>query len=437
MISRQPDLPLAFDDLPAAFPADHPLAPPAGLLHHPRRHAARHTQEYLYHQLIPYLGNKRKLLPLVAMAIQRSGVVGGRFFDAFAGSGVVSRLAKTLGFQVFSNDWEPYHTPINGTYIGLNRAPAFRALGGMEAAFRAINELPPLDGYIATHYCPRDDGAPDPDRERLFFTRANGRRIDAVREEIARLWGSGDLTPAERDVLLASLLFAVSYVANTSGVFKGFHRGWGGSSGTALYRIMSPLTLRPPIFFSNGRANRVLTEDATAVAGRLDCAIAYLDPPYNQHQYGSNYHLLNTLALWDKPPLNPSILVGGRQVDKSAIRRDWRTERRSAYCYRHSALPEFARLLDRLRADLVLVSYSSDGLIALPDLVHTLAARGSLSCVSQRYKRYRVSPTRPSQRPHNIEFVLILDRRGPARMDSSPVLRQLLETPGPSPCGDA
>ena len=413
------------EDLPAAFPADHPLASPRGLLHHPRRHAARHTQEYLYHQLIPYLGNKRKLLPLVAMAIERSGVMGGRFFDAFAGSGVVSRLAKALGFQVFCNDWEPYHAAINGTYIGQNRAPALRALGGMEAAFRQLNALAPVAGYIATHYCPADDAAPDIARERLFFTQANGRRIDAMREQIGRWWEAGQLTPAERDVLLASLLYAVCYVSNTSGVFKGFHYGWGGRSGTALYRIQSELSLRPPIFFSNGRLNRVLSEDATALAARLDCDLAYLDPPYNQHQYGSNYHLLNTVTLWDQPPVNPTILVNGRTVDKSAIRRDWRTLRRSAYCYRHRALGEFCQLLDRVRARMVLVSYSSDGIIALPDLVGALADRGSLSCVCQRYKRYRVSATRPSHRAHNVEFVLILDRRGPARRDAPAVLARI------------
>ena len=29
--------------------------------------------------------------------------------------------------------------------------------------------------------------------------------------------------------------------------------------------------------------------------------IAYLDPPYNQHAYGSNYHVLHSVSLWDKP----------------------------------------------------------------------------------------------------------------------------------------
>ena len=69
------------------------------------KHAAARTTEYMYHQLIPYIGNKRKLLPLIAEAIRQTGLEVGTFLDAFAGSGVVSRLAKTLGFAVISNDF--------------------------------------------------------------------------------------------------------------------------------------------------------------------------------------------------------------------------------------------------------------------------------------------------------------------------------------------
>ncbi|MCP4228836.1 MAG: DNA methyltransferase, partial [bacterium] len=55
------------------------------------------TPEEIYctDQLIPYLGNKRKLLPFIKEAIETTGVRKGSFLDLFAGSGVVARLAKT------------------------------------------------------------------------------------------------------------------------------------------------------------------------------------------------------------------------------------------------------------------------------------------------------------------------------------------------------
>ncbi len=393
-------------------------------------------QPYLTDQLIPYIGNKRKLLPLISEAIQLTGLAhpppaqerpfaGQRplalsrpcaagayrsavFFDPFAGSGVVSRFAKTLGFQVIANDWEPYSEVINQAYIAANHAPAFERLGGIEAAVSKLNSLPGRRGYIATHYCPAAEKTYDPERERMFYTPHNGRRIDAIREQIAR-WRSDDMiTAREEACLLAPLIYQASYCSNTSGVFKGFHRGWGGSTRTAWYRIKSRLALREPVFFDNGQPNLVLREDAAALADRIECDIAYLDPPYNQHQYGSNYHLLNTIALWDKPEIARHISGNGAR-DKAAIRCDWRTLRRSPYCYRATALEAFAGLVTRLRARFVLVSYSTDGIIDVEDLLRTLAGRGSLRIVRRQYKRYRVSSQRPSPRPHTVEFVAVVD----------------------------
>ena len=99
-------------------------------------HAARSTDEYVFHQLLPYLGNKRSLLELIGDAIKATGVAPGRatFVDAFAGSGVVSRLAKQLGFAVIANDWEPYARVINTAAIACDAPPELPALGGSALA---------------------------------------------------------------------------------------------------------------------------------------------------------------------------------------------------------------------------------------------------------------------------------------------------------------
>ena len=92
--------------------------------YHAPRHAAARTDDYVFAQLIPYLGNKRKLLPLIAEAVARTGVTGGMFADLFAGSGVVARWAKRQGFRVVANDWEPYAHALSACAIGLNAPPA-------------------------------------------------------------------------------------------------------------------------------------------------------------------------------------------------------------------------------------------------------------------------------------------------------------------------
>jgi adenine-specific DNA-methyltransferase len=377
----------------------------------PRAHAAVRTDAYLFSHLIPYIGNKRKLLPLIADAIGRTGVTAGLFVDFFAGSSVVARLAKQLDYQVIANDWEPYAFEIANCSIACNTKPLFRRLGGADSVFSHLNALPAISGYVASHLCPVDDDAPNTAVDRMFFTRSNGGKIDAIREQIARWEDADQLDAIERSYLLAPLLFAVSYVSNTSGVFKGFHRGWGGKTRTAHYRILSNLTLRKPILHYSEQTHAAWRLDAQEAANRLradriTADIAYIDPPYNQHPYGSNYHVLNTVALWDKPQIGCSIGLG----DKSAIRTDWRTERRSSYNYRAAAADAYEKLVGSLDARFVLTSYSTDGNIPLDEMLARSAKHGRLACVMNAYKRYRVSTPRMSTKPINVEYVLIIDK---------------------------
>lgn len=380
-----------------------------------RRHSAVRTSHFLYSQLIPYIGNKRKLLDLIVKALSHTECDSGQpvFLDLFSGSGVVARLAKTLGYRVIANDWEPYSQAINGCCIACNEAPRFARLGGYEAALRTLNQLPARVDWMTEHLCPRDDDNYDTAVDRLFFMRKNGMRIDAIRHRIEEWEANGVISDAEQNCLLAPLLYQTCYASNTSGVFKGFHNGWGGKTGTALYRIAGDLALSPAVFFDNSAANIVLRGDAQSVAEELsseEITVAYLDPPYNQHPYGSNYHVLNSVALWDKPSLSKAI---GERT-KSGIRLDWRTERRSAYNHSADAANAYRKLVHTLDARYILTSYSTDGTIPLHNLLSANAERGRVSVEMKGYKRYRVSSQRFSAKPHNIEFIVILDTHGNA-----------------------
>ena len=170
------------------------------------------------------------------------------------------------------------------------------------------------------------------------------------------------------------------------------------------------------MLYDNRAENVVLRGDALAVAGDVECDIAYLDPPYNQHQYGANYHLLNTIVLWDKPPVSEHISGNGHK-DKAAIRKDWRTARRSMYCHKSAALDELEGLLPKLRARHILLSYSTEGIIPVEALISLLGEWGEVSVVVRKYKRYRVSSQRPSPKQHTVEFVAIADTQGHRRQD--------------------
>jgi adenine-specific DNA-methyltransferase len=383
-------------------------------LHHLRKTAARDTEEYVFSQLIPYIGNKRKLLDIIHQAIKLTNIENGTFVDLFSGSSVVSRFAKKLGFRVLSNDWEPYSEQIAIGTVVLNEMPKFENFGGIEKVFDLLNNVVPIEDYVTKHLCPTDDEKLDHEKDRLFFMRKNGMKIDAMRELISKWVEEHKISQTEFSYLMASLLYSVSYVSNTSGVFKGFHRGWGGSNGTAQYRICSDISLKPPILFNNDKNNISIREDAGVLVNRLTEIlgkipdIIYLDPPYNQHPYGSNYHVLNSITLWDKPDFPEKITRG----TKSAIRLDWRTERKSAYNSRPKAVQEFQELIDNISSKFILTSYSTEGNIPLNEMMKILGSKGTLRVVKREYVRYRVSPTRLSPKPRNVEFVIITDTNG-------------------------
>jgi len=401
------------------------------------QHAARSTEDFVFHQLIPYLGNKRKLLHLIQCAIDATCLSPERstFLDAFSGSTVVSRFAKRLGFQVTANDWEPYAEVLAQASIALNQAPAYFGTHTLAQVLQELASLPPCAGWITQHLCPTDDEHPDMARERMFYMRKNGMRLDAVRERIAEWEREGKLTVLERAALLAPLLYQACWLSNTSGVFKGFHRGWGGSTGTALYRIQADLDLRPSLFFDNGRRNTTSCRDAGDLAlysqQSAPYDFAYLDPPYNQHPYSSNYHVLNTLTLWDKPELPPKITGRG---NKAAIRLDWRDVRRSAYNHREQAVEAYRQLTALLNAHFLCTSYSTDGLIPLPELLEANLARGDVTLFLQGYKRYRVSSQRFSTRPMNIEFVLLTNTGRRASRSVESYLKEIRQAEAAALC---
>jgi adenine-specific DNA-methyltransferase len=394
------------------------------------QHTANTTDEYLFHQLIPYIGNKRKLLDLIGEAMNTAGITpwSYTFVDLFAGTGVVSRFARQKGFAVLANDWEPYSELINRCYLETSVPPMFGARS-YDDIIDELNALPPLEGWVTQHLCPRDDAHYDVEKDRMFYMRKNGLRIDAMREMIAQWEAEGKLDPQQKAALLAPLLYQCCYNSNTSGVFKGFHNGWGGKTETALYRIKGDTVLRPALFLDNGRESRVTRLDAQHVAENLgafvkSAAFVYLDPPYNQHPYGANYHVLNSVALWDKPELSPQITGRG---DKSAIRTDWRVQRRSAYTYQKEAAAAYQKLLQTLRAAWVATSYSTDGMIPLRDLIAANHALGDVQIFTRPYKRYRVSSQRRSHKPLNIEFVLLTRVGAKPRCSVDELVQKILD----------
>ena len=360
--------------------------------------------DYLSQQLITYLGNKRSLLQFIGGGLQRVLARLGKrkisTFDVFSGSGVVARYFKRYSSNLIVNDLERYSQVINQCYltnVSQIDLPALRKLHEQVVFDLATN--PFAGGFIQELYAPRQDSSIQ-QGERVFYTSRNARFLDTARQRIQSI-------PQEYQVyLLAPLLSQASIHANTAGVFKGFYKNtdtgrgkFGGKQADALSRILGDISLPFPVFSPFECDFHVHREDANVLCPRLgEVDLAYLDPPYNQHPYGSNYFMLNLLADYCRPTSISEV---------SGIPVDWN---RSAYNRRSHAHESLARLVASIKAKFLMLSFNSEGFIAQAEMEQLLKRNGKLSVLETKYNTFRGSRNLSGRGLHVKEYLYLLEK---------------------------
>ena len=113
---------------------------------------------------------------------------------------------------------------------------------------------------------------------------------------------------------------------------------------------------------------------------QVDCDILYLDPPYTQNQYGTQYHLLETLILDDHPTI--SKITGSRPT--APMRSDWSKE--------YKVNIAFDRILAKTKARYIILSYSNDGFMSKEYIEAAMKRYGkpeTFLCRKIGYKKYQ------------------------------------------------
>ena len=358
--------------------------------------------DYLKDQIITYIGNKRKILPFIERSLNQIGIKDYTFLDLFSGSGIVSRLAKVHGAKkIIANDLEYYSMVLNTVFL--------RNEEGNKKEFEEMKQYilskPLFEGWVSENYAPKDDN--DIQRgERCFYTRENALLIDSYLESLKEL-------PCEvADMFLAPLIYEASVHTNTSGVFKGFYKNkqgigqFGGEGKNALQRICGKIDPQFPVFCPNETENIIISADASTVvkdthivekAKGID--ITYIDPPYNQHPYGSNYFMLNAIAKCKCPD----------EISKvSGIPKDWN---RSIYNKRVEGVMQLLKDIENVDSKYVLLSYSSEAYLPIKDMVAELAKIGLITNLQEiDYNVFRGSRNL-SNRPKKLQEYLITIRK--------------------------
>jgi adenine-specific DNA-methyltransferase len=282
-----------------------------------------------------YMGSKYRLVPHLAEIFAELG--GRTALDAFSGSGVVSYLLKSLGYQVTSNDF------LNFPVIIAQATVKNQTVRLQESDIDAICGAP-RDGrdFIQRTF----DG--------LYFTAEDRRFLDAA-------WSHIDgLGPSKQAMAISALVLAAAR-KQPRGVFTFTDLRY--DDGRRDLRLPLRDHFRESaaeynkIVFSNHRRNESRCRDVfdTPTGGH---DVVYLDPPYapprDDNDYIKRYHFLEGLSVY------------WRDQKIMANTRTKKLEKKfTPFAYKRSVVHALRRMFEHFGDSTIVLSYSSN---AVPDV---------------------------------------------------------------------
>lgn len=319
-----------------------------------------------------YIGGKSLQLNNINDVIKTEISSVSSVVDLFAGSAVVSQNFKSSGYKVISNDFLFFSYVFQRCYIGLNKKPCFKNLG-IADPIKYLNELETDDSEFSVEKCfIYNNYSPVNGCERMYFQPINALKIDMVRLTIQKWFDQKLVDDDEFYYLLASLIDAVSYVANITGVYAAYLKYWD-------ERTNKPLTLEEPVIINNRKKNECFNVDYSQLMNKK-CDLLYADPPYNSREYLPNYHILETIARYDYPVISGK--TGVRNYDTQ----------KSEFCKKSTVADAFEKLIRDCKCRYILISYNNEGLLStsdLSDICSKYAAAGSFKLFEYDYRRYK------------------------------------------------
>ncbi|AQR62887.1 DNA methyltransferase [Brevundimonas sp. LM2] len=335
--------------------------------------------------MIKYLGSKRALIDPITAAVRGLLPAGGQVCDLFSGTARVGHALKGQGFRVWSNDHNAYAATLATAYVQADRD---RWHDRAVAVLADLATTPPAPGWFTQAFC----------HDARYFSPENGARIDAMR---ARIEAMG-LEPELKAIALVSLMEAADRVDSTAGLQMAYMKSW-------ATRALKPLELRLPALQPAVAAGpcRATQADALEAAAAFDGDLVYLDPPYNQHSYLGNYHVWESLVLWDRPE---TYGIANKRIDVRT--------RKSAFNSKPGIGPALQAVIEAIRAPNLIVSFNDEGYLSRDQLVAMLSVRGPVQVIEiprPRYVGARIGIHNPKGekvgavgRLRNVEYLFVV-----------------------------
>lgn len=348
-----------------------------------------------------FIGNKEKLLDNIYHVIEKyTDVKSGVFCDFFSGTANVGRYFKDKGFKIISSDILYFSYILQKAYIENNTEPEFTKLlkkvpisqntipiSSFNTVREYLNSLNGQKGFIYKNYT--EDGTKGGEHIRKYFLSENGMKIDAIRSKIEQ-WHEEDLiSEGEYYLLLASLIESVPFYANISGVYAAFLKKYDP-------RALKKLEIKPIKIYKSKKNHEVYNEDSLNLLSKLEADILYIDPPYNNRQYGANYHLLETIARYDNPEIRG--LTGMRDY----------YDQKSDFCNKNTALSSLEKIATEAKYKYLLLSYNSEGIMSKDEIKKVLRRHGNVRLLEFNYLRFKSNSNGDSKHKKLIKEHLYL-----------------------------
>ncbi|MDR2644525.1 MAG: DNA adenine methylase [Endomicrobium sp.] len=350
-----------------------------------------------------FIGNKENLLNTINHALEQRNIKGKTFFDFFSGTTSVARFFKKKGYKVFSSDLLYFSYCLQYAYIKNNKEPDFKKLlpqinikqsklicFPLDIVIEYLNNIKSIKGFIYNNYSV--SGTSHLEKQRMYFSDENAKKIDAIRIQIEFWKKEKVLTKEEYFILISCLIESVSFYSNVAGVYAAFQKKWD-------KRALKPFLLRRITLIFNNKKNEVFNTDSMQLVKNINTDILYLDPPYNERQYAPNYHILETIAKFDTPVIKG--ITGMRDY----------ANQKSTFCRKDTALQSLSRIAKNANYKYLILSYNSEGIMPQENIIKILGNYGSVELVEFEYLRFKSNSNgNNNTKKHILEQLYILTR---------------------------
>lgn len=328
-----------------------------------------------------YIGSKNKLSSFVISTIKETvGRLDDKVFaELFAGTGIISRALKDQVKKIIVNDLEYYSYVLSKNYISNNSFFDYFSLFNFLEENISYSER----DFIFQEYSENGKA------ERLYFSEYNGKLIDRIRKNIQLLYENREITEEQFFFCLASLLESADKHANTASVYGAYLK-------TLKKTAQKNMKLEAALFDIGKADTEVYHQDSNSLITKISGDILYLDPPYNARQYGANYHLLNTIALYDD--FIPKGKTGLREYKKSS------------YCQKGMVKNVFDDLIKNAEFKYIFISYNNEGLMSFSDIKEICSKYGHYDFVGKEYSRFKADSNREYSDDKTLEYLHILEK---------------------------